>query len=324
MHPKTRELYREVCALLFFRFGIPPTANRLYQLVRRGSMGTPTEVLAEFWAALREKSRVRLERPDLPPDLQAAAGDLIAALWDKSSAAAHAALEVLRGELEAEREMGRQEIARAQDATARAEALLAEREAALLAARTRIRELEQALAVSEAARRTLEGDVARLQLEHRERDAALAQARADFTRELEKLREAAQRSEERLQAAEKRALLEIERERATAARLQKDLDAGVRRAEQRGERHRTETEGLRTQLGDARHQIGVLQGRLEAADSTSATYARELDTLRQQLSAMLASTAKVPPRDRRPRRGSAAKKPGLPLRTQRGPKGPGT
>jgi hypothetical protein len=26
--PKTRELYREVCALLFFRHGITPTANR--------------------------------------------------------------------------------------------------------------------------------------------------------------------------------------------------------------------------------------------------------------------------------------------------------
>src|ERR1700675_4395173 len=94
--PKTRELYREVCALLFFHFGITPTANRLYQLVKRGSMGTPTDVLAEFWTTLREKSRVRLERPDLPPDLQAAAGELVAALWDKSTAAAHAALEELR------------------------------------------------------------------------------------------------------------------------------------------------------------------------------------------------------------------------------------
>jgi hypothetical protein len=33
-HSNTRELYREVCALLFFRFGITPTANRLYQLVQ--------------------------------------------------------------------------------------------------------------------------------------------------------------------------------------------------------------------------------------------------------------------------------------------------
>ncbi|WP_176317571.1 DNA-binding protein [Burkholderia vietnamiensis] len=325
-HPNsrdTRELYREVCALLFFRFGVTPTANRLYQFVRRGSMGTPTEVLAEFWAQLREKSRVRVERPDLPPDLQAAAGDLVAALWEKSTAAAHGALEALRRDLEAEREAGRQEIALAQTAMARAEATLAEREADLLAAQARIQEREQALAVSEASRRTLEGDVARLQRENRERDVALTQARADFTLELEKLREAAQRSDERLQATEKRALLEIDRERATTTRLQKELDAALRRAEQRDERHRSEAEGLRTQLGDARHQIGVLQGRLEAAESASAASARELDTLRQKLSVIPASSAKVPPRDRRPRSGGAAKKPASPLRMQRRPKGPG-
>ena len=73
-HPETHELYRKVCALRFFRYGITPSANRLYQLVRKGSMGAPTEVLAELWATLQEKSRVRLERPDLPPDLQAVAG----------------------------------------------------------------------------------------------------------------------------------------------------------------------------------------------------------------------------------------------------------
>jgi hypothetical protein len=49
-----------VCALLFFRFGQTPTANRLYQLVKRGSMGTPAAVLGEFWTELREKSRVRI------------------------------------------------------------------------------------------------------------------------------------------------------------------------------------------------------------------------------------------------------------------------
>lgn len=64
-------------------------------------------------------------------------------------------------------------------------------------------------------------DIARLQRENRDSDAALAQARADFARELDRLREDAQRSEERLRAAEKRALLEIERKRALAARLRK-------------------------------------------------------------------------------------------------------
>src|SRR6202521_1381528 len=101
-HPKTRELYREVCALLFFRYGITPTANRLYQLVKRGSMGTPTQVLGEFWTELREKSRVRIDHPDLPADLQAAAGELVATLWTRSTASAQAALETLRTETEAE------------------------------------------------------------------------------------------------------------------------------------------------------------------------------------------------------------------------------
>ncbi len=36
-------LYREVCGLLFFRYGVTPTANKLYSLVRKGSMGTPAE-----------------------------------------------------------------------------------------------------------------------------------------------------------------------------------------------------------------------------------------------------------------------------------------
>jgi cell division protein FtsB len=62
-------------------------------------------------------------------------------------------------------------------------------------AQARVQALEQALAVSEATRRTLEADMARLQHESRERDAALAQARADFAGELAKLREDAQRSE---------------------------------------------------------------------------------------------------------------------------------
>jgi hypothetical protein len=32
--PETRALYREVCGLLFFRYGVTPTANKLYGLVR--------------------------------------------------------------------------------------------------------------------------------------------------------------------------------------------------------------------------------------------------------------------------------------------------
>lgn len=87
-YPQTRELYREVCALLFFRYGITPTANRLYQYVRKGSMATPAQVLARFWSDLRERSRVRIDHPELPPELRETAGELVLQLWARAQEAA--------------------------------------------------------------------------------------------------------------------------------------------------------------------------------------------------------------------------------------------
>lgn len=69
----TRALYREVCVLLFFRYGITPTANKLYQYVRRGSMNVPTEEVASFWDDLRHKARVDIEHPDMPAEVKAIA-----------------------------------------------------------------------------------------------------------------------------------------------------------------------------------------------------------------------------------------------------------
>ena len=161
--PKTRELYREVCALMFFRFGITPTANRLYQLVRRGSMGTPTAVLGEFWAELREKSRVRIEHPDLPADLGAAAGELVATLWTRATASAATALDALRDEVEHARADAQQSVAAARDELGRVETALEQRTAALLAAQVEVRELEKAQAEGHAQRQALEAELGRIE-----------------------------------------------------------------------------------------------------------------------------------------------------------------
>jgi hypothetical protein len=157
--PKTRELYREACALLFFRFGITPTANRLYQLVHRGSMSTPTAVLSEFWADLREKSRVRIEHPDLPAEVTQAAGELVAALWSRATAAANAALDALRAEVEAQQQDARQSVAALQADLARTET-----------AQVRIHDLEQSLAAAEAARTALDAELAQLRQASRDRE----------------------------------------------------------------------------------------------------------------------------------------------------------
>ncbi|WP_028225567.1 DNA-binding protein [Paraburkholderia ferrariae] len=279
--PKTRELYREVCALMFFRYGITPTANRLYQLVHRGSMGTPTAVLAEFWNELREKSRVRIEHADMPEELQGAAGELIGELWTRASAAAQASLAALRDEVEAARREAQAAVAALQADLERTETALEQRTSALLAAQVRIHELEQAEAAAAATVGALEGEVARLQQEGRARDAALAQARTDFAVELDKQRASTELAETRLHAAEKRALLEIERERTANARLQREADTAARRAARTEESARAEIQSLQAQLGDLRHRAGMLEGRLEAMQANHAAQAEELAALRR-------------------------------------------
>ncbi|MEM5403656.1 DNA-binding protein [Paraburkholderia unamae] len=273
--PKTRELYREVCALMFFRYGITPTANRLYQLVRRGSMGTPTAVLAEFWATLREKSRVRIEHADLPEELQGAAGELMGVLWTRATAAAQASLEALRLEVEEARRAAEGATAAVRADLSHTEVALEQRTAALLTAQVRIQELEQAQAAAVATRGALEAELAREREAGRERDTALTQARADFAAERDKLRASAELAETRWQAAEKRAQLEIERERTVNARLQRDAEAATQRAACKEESARAEIQALQTQLGDLRHQVGTLEGRLDALRSTHTIQGQE-------------------------------------------------
>ncbi|WP_333997472.1 DNA-binding protein [Burkholderia gladioli] len=295
---QTRDLYREACVLLFFRFGITPTANRLYQLVRRGSMSTPVAVLAEFWSDLREKSRVRIEHADLPEDLQGAAGELVAALWKRAASAADASLTALRDDVEAVRVSAERSVATLQADLARAEAALEQRTGALLASQVHVSDLERELAAGAATRSALEGEIGRLQQEGRERDAALAQARVDFAAELDKVRASAELAEARLQAAEKRALLEIDRERSAAARLQRELEGAQQRATLDGGRAQEEIQALQTQLGDVRHHAGILEGQLVALQASHDAQNQTIEALRQKLT----SAAGRPPERRKLRR----------------------
>jgi Plasmid replication region DNA-binding N-term len=85
--------------LLFFRHGITPTANRLSQQRRKGSMSAPAEAPVRFWASLREKIWVRIEPPpDLPAKLQSATGKLAAALWTRAVEMAHEGLAAMQHE----------------------------------------------------------------------------------------------------------------------------------------------------------------------------------------------------------------------------------
>jgi len=221
----TRALYREVCALLFFRYGITPTANKLYQYVRRGSMNVPTEEVGKFWDDLRHRARVDIQHPDLPAPIKAVAAEAIAALWSQATEAA-------RGELAAARLEYQQEAEQARAGRDAAEQAIAGLHAAAEHHRA---EMERVQAEGQAAQAALEAErrahagtqarVEQMQSQLKEADRQQQALQDGFAAELAKTREAVEAANERATGAERRALKEIEQERQARARADSAAEA---------------------------------------------------------------------------------------------------
>ena len=284
--PKTQDLYREVCVILFFRHGITPTANKLHQLVRKGSMSAPAEALTKFWSDLREKSRGRVEHPDLPEHLKLAAGDLVAQLWQKAQVAAEDSLAVFRADAGAK-------IVAAEDARIAAEAARdvsykdSEKLGTSLArADERVREFEQRLASEVASRTKVQEQLVTAQQTIACLNSALEGARSDFADELEKVREAMKLADDRSQAVHNRALHEIDRERGIASKVQKELDLIRTDAKSAVERHRQDSRVLQEEIGALRQHLGSVEGELRAVAAARDSLVTELAAERQSAQAL--------------------------------------
>lgn len=289
--PDTPTLYRETCALLFFRYGITPTANKLYQYVRKGSMSAPAEALSKFWDELRDKSRVRVERTDLPEEIKTAAGELVAKLWSEAQSASELGFAEAKQELEGTAKSANEhtaaiklELTQLQEEYRRAQALLAELEGA--------RQALQQEASADNAR--IEGlnqqlDVADRKIQQLEK--ALVDARKDFAGELDKTRQALKNSEERCQASEARALLEIDRERTAGLRLQKELKATQQQLQGVQERNVSEIQRLQSELGDAKQMLGTSEGILQETRARNLRLEEQLQSARA--SAEVARTQEI-------------------------------
>jgi hypothetical protein len=275
----TQTLYREVCALLFFRYGETPTANKLYQLVRKGSMSAPASALRDFWADLRDKSRVDLGRPDLPSEVSAAAGEMAATLW-------RVATDTASGQFEAARQDAQIEVAAALAATNQAKGREAEAcsrlSVAELDAAVRLKhiaQIESRLVEEQTANSLLREQLAGSRDEIAVASAALTDARREFSAELEKLRESLRQNEQRLIGAEKRALLEIENERTAAQRARREAQTLAECLSESERAHRTERDALRDSLAHAKTEVAVLEQR--RADLEGQLVSRDADLLEQ-------------------------------------------
>lgn len=279
----TQELYREVCALLFFRYGITPTANKLYQFVKKGSMSAPAEALARFWEELREKSRVRIEHPDLPDSLKAAAGELVGRLWADAQAEAQESLSAFRHEADgqvAEADSARQ---RAESDRKAATEELEHLHEALDIASERNLALERSLAAERAETASLRAQFVTAKQRLETLETGLVEARQAFSIELEKLRDALKRSEDRFAASEKRALLEIDRARTAVAKAQKELAHERQVGADLVERQRNEYAALHRELGDVRQKLGVAEGSLTRMRELSEQQTTRLEATHEQL-----------------------------------------
>ncbi|MES2069854.1 MAG: DNA-binding protein [Pseudomonadota bacterium] len=287
----TQDLYREVCVLLFFRYGMTPTANKLYQLVRKGSMSAPADALAKFWEDLREKSRVRIEHPDLPEALKVATADLAVALWSTAQAQAQDSLASYRTEsreavdfAQAKREAALKELQTIREEQKK----LAEE---LVDARAVIQTLEHQLTAANATQESLQSQLMSAKAEIGAYQARLKEVSQEFTLELEKQRQTLQLADERFRSAENRALMEVDRERVHAVKLQKELDQIRLSTSETIERLQRESRELQTQIGEYRQQVGALQGNLHAVTESRDFGFRELSSERAKLEEMQALLA---------------------------------
>ncbi|MBB1629934.1 DNA-binding protein [Cupriavidus sp. UME77] len=310
--PETRALYREVCGLLFFRYGITPTANKLYGLVRKGSMGTPTEVLAQFWQDLRNKMHVTIAHPELPDALKVIAADAVQSIWQAANEAASGELAALRAEArlqaseaQAQRDQARAAVVVAEQETAAVQAELDAVQRARAALQGELDAERQAHAAAQARH-----DESKRQVEALERQ--LGEMHTQFSADLERTREQVVVAQERASATERRALREIDQERTlrqkaeqAVADLRTELaamqaraqDAAVAAAEVRV-RLQAERDTLSRQLAAAEQALGRglaaqegLRAELEAAlrqaerAQAEATVSRRLATTRRQVPA---------------------------------------
>jgi hypothetical protein len=273
---ETRELYREVCALLFFRYGVTPTANKLYSLVRKGSMSTPSHVPHRFWQDLRDKTRVTIDHPDLPEALKQVAAEAVLAIWQAASSAAATELAALRAEArhqahaaEAARDQATAESETARQATAVIQAQLDSVRGQLAALQEMLSAERQGHAATEA----------RLQETRRQLDEAaqqLTQARVEFGAQLDRERARADAAEERAASHEKRALREIDQERT--ARQKSDKLADELRAQVVAARTAMQESAVThaNAIGTLRMELGAVRQQAEGAATRQRETAEEL------------------------------------------------
>lgn len=223
--PRTSDLYREACSIMFFRYGLTPTTNALYQFVRKGSMSVPNEALRRFWSDLRERARVDLQHADLPEQVKHSAGQLVGEIWSLARQAADESIAALQQSVVAEREAALAEKATLENQIAQLLSQFENARAQIASAEATVAQQREELGARAAVERETGKRLVESLAEIERLQGLIDSMSAAHVTEIDKIMGRVVQAERRYTDLEKRTLLDLDRERTMTSKLQKQLDA---------------------------------------------------------------------------------------------------
>lgn len=261
--PHTADLYREACGVMFFRYGLTPTTNALYQLVRKGSMSVPTEALRRFWSDLRERARVDLQHADLPDQVKQSAGQLVGEIWTLARQTADESIAVLRQSAAAEREAVLSEKGDLEEHVAQLLSQLEDARTRIASAEATVAQQREELSAGAATERETQKRVAESRAEIERLQGLIDSMSAAHAAEIDKITGRVLQAEQRYTDLEKRTLVDLDRERTTASKLQKQLDAEREASVSRLEELQGQVQGAQFQLARQSQELGGYMAKAE-------------------------------------------------------------
>lgn len=281
--PETKDIYREVCVLLFFRYGITPTANKLYQYVRKGSMSAPADALNKFWLELREKSRVRIERSDIPEHIAKVAGDLMANLWNEAQKAAQESFSTLTENATKEILLYKIQAEAAEKKSINLEEKLFESNANLKNTIIQLSEAEKQHLVDTQALTEEKKRLLALQKDFDSLANKLVANKKNFEHQISKLTNKILDLESRHRAHESKFLLEIDRLRQNNKSILSQSESLKKEFQQERTGLLKETATQNKTILHLQNQIGLSEGRLQSTLNMHNDLKKELKQIQRKL-----------------------------------------
>lgn len=262
-----REKTRIAASLLFFEHGIYPSAKVVLSYTQQGSLTDINRDLQSFWQELRDKARVQIDAPYLPPELVSGFGEGLAKLWELAVKKAQDELEGLRQEAQEVAAIAQREAVEAErmrkvavdDAQAMAQELREERERREMA--------EKRTEAQSSEIEALRSSLAKWQQQAESEAKARQEAERQFSRDLEAERNDRQREADRFGGEIKFAKMQIETARTAERELREQLKALSESKDVELSSYRQRANRAEEALGAVRLELAEMRGRAMAAES---------------------------------------------------------